>query len=284
MQKASARHDSDADLSPPRQGQGDSKKLQKASARHDSGADLSPAREQRHQRHDSDVDLSPPRREDRRDRKGEEQQKMSSGLRAGLVKGQDLKSEAAVIREKRKAELEKAPDNETGRGAETVYRNREGQRIGREEWAEQQQKKRRKKLSEYPEQELEWGGGIKQKYNKEAEQAEVSRIAAQPFARYKPDDKYLEELQDRRDWNDPMRQFEDDDEGTSAGAGGAAPKKEVQKPKCPHAPWLNRFNILPGYRWDGKVRGNDYERKWLESRNQREYDKQEAWKYDMEEM
>lgn len=199
---------------------------------------------------------------------------MSSGLRAGLVRGLDLQTEAQEVREARRAAVAAAPDSETGRNAATVYRNRDGQRIDREQWVEQQQKKKRKRPSDYPEQELEWGGGIKQKSSQEAEMAEVERIAAQPFARYEPDEKYMEELKERQDWNDPMRNFPED-------KGGAAAKK---KPKCPHAPWQNRFNIAPGYRWDGKVRGTDYERRWLENKNQREFDKQEAYKYDMEEM
>merc|ERR1740138_1065114 len=103
--------------------------------------------------------------------------KMSSGLRSGLVRGSDLKDEAAKVRADRRAAVEQAPDEETGKGAETVYRNRQGQRVNREEWVEQQGKKRKKRLSEYPEQELEWGGGLKQRNNREAEKAEVERIA-----------------------------------------------------------------------------------------------------------
>merc|ERR1712087_441599 len=142
---------------------------------------------------------------------------------------------------------------------------------------EQNQKKKKKRLSDYPEQELEWGGGIKQGLNDEEERAEVARIAAQPFARYTPDEKYMEELKEKQDWNDPMRNFKpDENDSTNANRDDAVIKK---KPKCPHAPWLNRFGVLPGYRWDGKIRGNDYEKRWLETKNQRASAKEERWRY-----
>ena len=43
-------------------------------------------------------------------------------------------------------------------------------------------------------QELEWGGGLKQRDNSELEKEELSRIAAQPFARFEPDEVYMKEL------------------------------------------------------------------------------------------
>lgn len=311
------RHDSGSDLSPPRpataaksgRGAADSD-LSPPRAAASSGAgkvakeaaddqDLSPPRQTkvvRHgNRHDSDSDLSLPRRAaDKGKDKGnegskaddEEEVRMSSGLRAGLVRGSDLKDEAAQLRADRRAAILSAPAEETGRDATTVYRSKDGHKISREEWAENQQKKRKKRLADYPEQELEWGGGIKQKANAEAEKIELERVAAQPFARYEPDARYMEELKGKQHWNDPMREFEEDDEEqgkqhNSVAAEAEPPKK---KPKCPHAPWANRFNIAPGYRWDGKVRGNGYETKWLETKNQRAFDKAEAWKYGMEEM
>jgi len=266
-----ARHDSDSDLSPPRGAAGGGKQ------RHDSDAeDVSPPRKPaaKRARHDSDSDLSPPRGGD-----GEEEgeEKMSSGLRAGLVSGKALKEEAAQVRAKRKEALLEMADEDTGKGAQTVYRSKEGSKITREEWVGQQQKKKNKKLSEYPEQKLEWGGGLKQQANKEAEMAEIERVAAQPFARYEVDEKYIEELKGRSDWNDPMRKFEDQLDGPGGwGAAKAAPAAKA-KPKCPHTPWPNRFDILPGYRWDGKVRGNDFEKRWLQTKNTRVLKKQDHW-------
>mmetsp|Transcript_10421 Transcript_10421/g.23600 ORF Transcript_10421/g.23600 Transcript_10421/m.23600 type:complete len:233 (+) Transcript_10421:79-777(+) len=200
---------------------------------------------------DEDGDISPPRQQ--------------ADKKKLLVLGAEMKKP-----EKRTLNAEEAD----GKNAATVYRDRgSGKTISREEWVQNQQKKKRKKLSDYPEQELEWGGGVKQTANQEAEKAELERIAAQPFARYAPDEKYMDELKERSDWNDPMKNYDD----------AKAKKKEAAavekpKPKCRHPAWPNRFNILPGYRWDGKVRGNGYEVRWLENKAHREW-KQDAKYY-----
>merc|ERR1712232_504571 len=149
----------------------------------------------------------------------------------------------------RKAALEAMSDSQTGKGADTVYRNRAGGKIDREAWVEQQQKKKRKKLSEYPEQELAWGGGLKQQSNKEEEMAETERVSQLPFARFEPDAGALDKMHDKQAWHDPMSKFEDEeDSGRQLPASlGGAPKPEVKKkPKCPHPPWPNRFGIPPG--------------------------------------
>jgi len=275
------RHDSDEDiLSPPRESAVQAAKQNKASGhgRHDSDGDVSPPRrgigsdQFPHGRHDSDSDISPERQTS--------PARMSSGLRAGLVAGTDLKKETADIRQKQREALETAPAEQTGKGAETVYRNRDGGRVTREQWLESKQRHKKKRPSEYPEQELEWGGGLKQQVNKEEEKAELERIAAQPFARYEPDENYQEELRNKQDWHDPMKKQSNRDDASEDGADRApaagGPKQE--KPLCPHLPWPNRCNILPGYRWDGKVRTNGFEKKFIEANNMREYEKREAWK------
>jgi len=202
---------------------------------------------------------------------------MSSGLRAGIISGQALKEQAAKVREDRRAALAAAPDEETGKGATTVYRSRAGGKVTREEWVEQQGKKRKKKMSEYPEQELEWGGGLKQGSNAEEEKIETLRVAALPFARWEPEADALTALHDRQSWHDPMSKFNEDDERDVApAASSAAPA--VKKPRCPHPPWANRFGIPPGYRWDGAVRGSNYEKRWLEAKNNRAFAKTENYK------
>jgi len=312
-QAAPVRHDSDGDISPVRQTA--PVRRQAAPVRNDSDRDISPVRrtssarmtsgqraglvsgadvkvetaetqqkqggrldggpgkttgkraQTAHGRHDSDSDISPVRRTS--------PARMSSGLRAGLVAGTDLRKETADIRQRQREALEAAPAEATGKGAETVYRNRDGGRVTREEWLESKQKHRKKRPSEYPEQELEWGGGLKQQVNREEEQAELSRIAAQPFARYEPDEKYQEELRSKKDWHDPMKQDAAEDAAAQVRA-ARGPRQE--KPVCPHMPWLNRFDIRPGYRWDGKIRTNGFETKLIEANNMKEYQRQEAWR------
>lgn len=279
------RHDSDADLSPPRKSAASSSKdAPSKSRRHDSDADLSPPRKSsgsKRARHDSDADLSPPRKgkDDEEKSYKDAPEKMSSGLNAGLISGKALKDESDRVKRERKEQLAAMPDEQTGKGADTVYRSRKGGTIDRAQWVEEQKKTRKKKLSEYPEQELAWGGGYKQGSNAEELKAEAERVAALPFARYEAEESAIKDLQDRQSWNDPMRQFKDDDEAAASGSSAAA-KPQAPKPKCPHPPWPNRFNIPPGYRWDGAVRGNGYEKRWLQAKNNRAFNKTEQYKWE----
>lgn len=50
-------------------------------------------------------------------------------------------------------------------------------------------------------------------------------------------------------------------------------------------PWPpNRFNIPPGYRWDGVVRGNGFEGKYFRAVNERKATEEIAYRWSTEEM
>ncbi|XP_951833.1 uncharacterized protein TA15640 [Theileria annulata] len=69
---------------------------------------------------------------------------------------------------------------------------------------------------------------------------------------YDIDEEYDEELKEKLRWNDPINQ-------------NIIQQNDI--PKCRYNMVPNRFNIEPGYRWDGVIRGNNYEKRWFEARN-----------------
>uniref|UniRef100_A0A0G4F4F0 BUD13 homolog n=1 Tax=Chromera velia CCMP2878 TaxID=1169474 RepID=A0A0G4F4F0_9ALVE len=299
--------DRDGDQSPPRRGRGDGDGDQSPPRRggRDRDGDQSPPRKMkkeegtmgspaRHNRGDRDEDIPLPRvkeeekAEVKKDREAGKK-KMSSGHSAGLVDAATLRREQEELKRKREEDLEGMDPDKLGRNADVIYRDKQGRKITQEEWQKQNEKKRKREKS--PPQKLEWGRGLVQNKKDEDKAAEEARIAAQPLARYDIDDALDMDLKQRGRWGDPLANLggggEEGDEDldpsqTGEGASAAAERPRKAEPRCPHPSPPNRFGIPAGYRWDGQIRGNKYEERWIAARHRDQEKRDEAYKAQME--
>ncbi|XP_074832939.1 BUD13 homolog isoform X2 [Carettochelys insculpta] len=286
---------SDSDLSPPRSSR-------KPGLLHrDSPSKLSPPK--RNWDTSSDSDLSPPRRSQAAGKKdpgsrsplarlppsrgsdskrffqedrGEDQKasQMLSGGKAGLVSASLLRKEQQELRrhDKNNKHLEDESQN-----AETVFRDKSGRRRDLTQERLEQQKKVEAK-SERDELYAKWGKGLAQSRQQQQNVEDAVKEMQKPLARY-IDDKDLDQmLREQEREGDPMANFI-----RKRKAKESKEKKEKPRYNGP-APPLNRFNIWPGYRWDGVDRSNGFEQKRFARLASKKAVQELAYKWSVEDM
>ncbi|KAG0145881.1 hypothetical protein CROQUDRAFT_658135 [Cronartium quercuum f. sp. fusiforme G11] len=158
---------------------------------------------------------------------------------------------------------------------ETVYRDSSGRKIDTKQLRAEEKRRKAREL-EKSMRKMEWGKGLVQRDDKKATADELSKIAAQPFARTIDDREMNEELKDVRRWNDPAAGFL------------TKPTKSSSKPSRPKyngpPPPPNRYSIQPGFRWDGVDRSNGFEKKLFATGNEQKRNKAEAYSYSVDDM
>ncbi|CAO4370800.1 unnamed protein product [Caenorhabditis nigoni] len=310
------RHDSDEDNSPPRRPRQrhDSDNSPPRASRKRRDSDSSPPR--RRQRQDSDnspprgrsrrdSDNSPPRRRDRdssppRRRRGDddlspprksrkiEEPKMIKkeepdeeshgrtldGKRSGLQSARDLKEESDKLRAKNSKMFEDMDSSVSGRFADTVYRQKQTKRKGRNEEEDQEKKEREaKKTEELKEKYKSWNKGVAQIEDRRAQLEEMARVAAEPMARARDDDAMNAHLKEVLHAADPMAAMIQKKRRDTA-----IDRGEVVYPSY-HGHFVpNRFNIPPGYRWDGVDRSNGFEGRLAKVANNKAANQSEYYK------
>ncbi|RHY26810.1 hypothetical protein DYB32_007262 [Aphanomyces invadans] len=181
----------------------------------------------------------------------------------GVFTGKEFKAQQDQLRASQQAAFH---DEELmGKQAETVYRDKRGRKLDMLMEMQRQQEIQEGKRKREAKEEFEWGTGKVRKEELKSQQNELEAIRAKKLRKDK-----------QRDF-DPMQSslFKDElDEKVKR-----VPKKN-EKPKYsgPPAP-PNRFNIPPGYRWDGVVRGNNWEEKALLKVNARKALKQDMYQW-----
>ncbi|KAG6960289.1 hypothetical protein JG687_00008318 [Phytophthora cactorum] len=271
----------DEDLSPPRK---------KIAGRSKSEDEVSLKRD----------DSSPPRRRSNAEKKasGEKEVKREpkkagdekDEKKAGLFTAAEFEHHRK-IGAKRKDVLRGVDASEMGANAETVYRDKRGRKLDMlNEMVRQQEildgKRKREEREEY-----EWGTGEVQKRERKSQQELLEQMKKTPFARHEDDEDLERKRRERVRAFDPMNSkvFQED----PLAEGKAKKKKRSKKDKKtnkarpkyagPPAP-TNRFGIQPGYRWDGVVRGTNWEEKIMMRQNANAAVSEEAYKYAVADM
>ncbi|XP_026037809.1 BUD13 homolog isoform X1 [Astatotilapia calliptera] len=274
--KGQNRHDSDSDPSPPRKrplkgnasDSDQSPPRRPSKTKRGSDSDQSPPRGQPPSGRDSDGDLSPPRRP------GQSQgQRMLSGGKAGLVSVDILRKEQE---DNRRREKHNQPLEDESRNAQTIFRDKSGKRRDLDSERNEQKKKAGEKAAR-DEKYAQWGKGLAQSQMHQQKLEDALHEAQKPLARHRDDEDLDRMLREQEREGDPMAAMlrRKKDRGTKT--------QEKPRYKGP-APPPNRFNIPPGYRWDGVDRSNGFEQKRYQRMADKKAVQEAAYKWSVEDM
>ncbi|XP_068755122.1 BUD13 homolog isoform X3 [Montipora capricornis] len=196
------RTNSDSDQSPPRKRTNSDSDQSPPRKRTNSDSDQSPPRK----RSNRDSDQSPPRKqkqfEVRSTTKSGSENRMSSGRKAGLLSASDLKKENERKRKEEADMYSKMDPSTSGKGSETVYRDKMGRKKDIKMDRIKRREEERKELED-SEKFMEWGRGVVQTKETQDKVADYLHEVDKPLARYR-DDKDLEEMLKDQEREDPM--------------------------------------------------------------------------------
>ncbi|GAA5907716.1 Bud13/CWC26 family protein [Sporobolomyces salmoneus] len=209
--------------------------------------------------------------------------------RGGLQSAADLKAEQLRLekekerkrliaeRERALAKQDATEDEQEEGQHDTVYRDSSGRKIDLKLQKAEEAKRKRQEL-EREMAKMEWGKGLVQREDKEKQKQEAEKLKRKGVARYADDQEMNEELREVERWNDPAANFLTKNKGEKK-------KKESKFPQYQGPPPPpNRFNIKPGYRWDGVDRGTGFEAKLMQKRNSASMYKAAAHAFSTEDM
>jgi pre-mRNA-splicing factor CWC26 len=177
----------------------------------------------------------------------------------------------------------------------TVYRDKKtGKKIDLILERLQKEQEEQKKI-EHQEKYMEWGKGLVQKQEKEIQRRQLEESKVMPLNIYANDEKLNQDLKQKIRWGDPMAHAikKPLSNAPSSSSSSSLDRSNVTdsssivyvKPKYKGPPPLpNRYNIMPGYRWDGVDRSNGYERRLFQYQARKNHEQQLAYQWSVEDM
>ncbi|XP_065172585.1 BUD13 homolog [Atheta coriaria] len=205
--------------------------------------------------------------------------KTLDGKTAGLQNAKDLVKETENFKRREAKLFQEMPTDISGVNASTVMRDRKTGKVRDLEAEAEIKSAQKEKTNELQKKYDQWGKGLKQTtdYNQKLEEAAYEM--SKPLARYADDADLERHLKEQERAGDPMLDYIRKKKVDKAIKAGVKLKPEYMGEFMP-----NRYGIKPGHRWDGVDRSNGYEKKWFDAINKRNADKEEAYKWNSEDM
>jgi pre-mRNA-splicing factor CWC26 len=210
------------------------------------------------------------------------------GHSTGLQSAREFGENERKLKRIRDAEMMAIDEKQSGKDAQTVYRNKSGEKIDAMTEFMKKQSIDFAKKHKIEEAQYEWGKGSVQKKEIEDAAKEMALLANEPFARTADDPRREASLKEQIRDGDPMasyfsRQREKVSaiaETPTAGDSSVAAKPKYKGP----APAPNRMGIRPGYRWDAVDRGNGFEKRVMQKMNERSSLREDEYKWSVSDL
>ncbi|KAI0854487.1 Pre-mRNA-splicing factor of RES complex-domain-containing protein [Xylaria cubensis] len=204
---------------------------------------------------------------------------MSDGTYAGLQTGATVSAQLARRRAAERAEYERS-GGAKHKEAETIYRDATGRRVDvsmkRAELRREAEEAARKR----EEAELALRGDVQIEEERRRREA-LDDAKVMGVARHADDEEMNADMKAQVRWGDTMAAFVKPKDG-GGGGGGTVGRRVKGRPVYTGAWAPNRYQIPPGYRWDGVDRSNGFEAERFKAINRRERNKDLDYSWQMD--
>ncbi|KAH3673025.1 hypothetical protein WICMUC_003938 [Wickerhamomyces mucosus] len=199
--------------------------------------------------------------------------RMQSGAKAGLQTGAEVAEQIRLKREKELKYLQENSADLLGKNSETIHRDKSGRiiDINAKLKEDELRKEREKKAHEQRLKDLNMG--LIQKLELEEQKLKLNKSKDVGITKYANDEELNAELKQKELEDDPLLAFKPTKTSKYVSKTG----RKLYQSGFPE----NRFNIVPGHRWDGVDRSNGFEKAWF--KKQAEVQRKEKLSYTMQE-